>query len=84
MIGALCPLLHQPNKNCGQDYEWRDIEEIFIHPEFSEIYRTHDFALVRLSEPSTLPYVKMDDAELSRSYDSGKTSLVLSKCNSGI
>lgn len=70
MIGALCPSLKEPDNNCGQIHQWRDVKEIFIHPEFSESKRTHDFALMKLSKPATLPYVKMDDGELSRSYDS--------------
>ena len=73
MIGALCS---DKKENCGQAEEWRYVKEFFLHDDFSEKKMSHDVALVRLTERSTLPYATIDDGNISSNYNKGKLGAV--------
>lgn len=66
-IGSLCPT---ETDNCEQNSEWKGVRNIFTHPEWdlNMQSRDHDFALVRLSEPSIMEYVDIDNGGISPKY----------------
>jgi len=67
MIGSLCT---DKIDNCKQYEEWRTVKEVFIHPDYDGSTCFNDFAIVRLNEPTTINYVRMDDVK-STNYRRG-------------
>jgi len=48
------------------------VEEIYVHPYYNSRTVNNDFALLRLSEPSTIEPVKWDKTGVSNTYINGK------------
>ncbi len=69
-IGALCaPYGPSNSKNCGQKVEKFGINDIIEHPNYNESSLSNDFALVRLSDRSTITPVNMDQGNISPGYE---------------
>jgi len=63
MIGSLCRFGSDPEDNCNQPQEWRTIRNVTMFPRTGGHIFENDYALVRLTEESTIRYVDMDDGE---------------------
>jgi len=72
-IGAL-KSPYQPGNNGGQDVQEIEISDVKIHPQYSSYYLDFDFALLKLAEPSTIPYANIDDSDkqISDNYVGGE------------
>jgi len=68
-IGALCT---DQNNNCNQIMEDIAVESYTLHPDWNPQGGDGDYALVRLSEPSTITPVQMDDGSVSNNYSGGE------------
>jgi len=68
-IGELC---RDNTDNCGQKQEDRAVKSITRNAEFTSADEGNDFALVRLSEPSSIDPVEIDLMGLSLQYSPGK------------
>jgi len=73
-IGELC---RGQTDNCGQHSEDRSVESIIMLSDFERADEGNDFALMKLSKPSTVTPVKIDDSALSQTYLPGKHLLAL-------
>jgi secreted trypsin-like serine protease len=69
-IGALESILDDKSDNGGQYYEIRTVQSVYSHPEYDDDTFDNDFALLHLSESSTITPVSMDFAGLSQTYPS--------------
>ena len=61
-IGAL-KYPYQPGNNGGQDVEEIKVSEVKIHPQYDSYTADFDFAVLKLAEPSTIPYANIDDSD---------------------
>jgi len=73
-IGELC---RGNIGNCGQHWEDRSVESIILLSNFTQADEGNDFALMRLTSPSTVTPVKIDSMALSQDYLAGKHLFVL-------
>jgi hypothetical protein len=71
-IGYFC---NQEEDNCGQYYEDRMVQNVFIHPEYHEMGGGPNLMLVQLNDTSTITPLKMDHGRLALSYQSGMCSV---------
>jgi secreted trypsin-like serine protease len=63
---------YQQGDNGGQDVEFRTVKNIYVHPDYEYHTVDNDFALLHLSEASTIPVVQIDTEGLSDSFVTGK------------
>jgi len=68
-IGALC----NEEGNCGQDFEDREMEEFFVHPEYAN--GGPNLMLVKLSTPSTITPLSVDAGSIVSSFTTGRDHL---------
>jgi len=68
-IGELC---RDNTDNCGQFQEDRRVMSITINSEFTRADEGHDFALIRLTKPSSIDPVDIDFMGISPHYSPGK------------
>lgn len=64
-IGALCD--DDNNNNCGQYYEDRSVQDMFVHPEYEN--GGPNLMLVKLTQSSTVNPAIMDEGSLASSYE---------------
>ena len=61
-IGAL-KYPYQPWSNGGQDVEEIKVSKVKMHPQYSSYTYDFDLAVLKLAEPSTIPYANIDDSD---------------------
>jgi hypothetical protein len=67
-IGALC--YDDNNNNCGQYYEDRSVQDMFVHPEYEN--GGPNLMLVKLTQSSTVNPAIMDEGSLASLYENGE------------
>lgn len=61
--------------NCGQPMGRIRVSKRVVHPNFDDYYLDNDFALIKLSSPSNITPVQIDDGSVSPSYPNFQPNL---------
>lgn len=64
-------VLTRQSGNKGQKLEIKKIQQTFIRPSYNETNFNNDIALIKITSPSTITPMKMDDSGISVGYTTG-------------